>query len=226
MSDALTPETPDTPATVPQGSLASDPAVDGGSAGGAAVVPVERFNGLMSTYNREKAEAQTNIEALQAELEAVRAEMNKETNSVPDDDVKQEVAALRELLLEERRENTLTKALEEYPSAKPFADLIVGGTPEDIREAARLIHERVALLTDGQPTHEGGAPTEGAPVTEEGSAPVTPVTPPAPEAGGIVSVSGDVTSADRKREAIEKKDFMGFLDAAWDEQSLGTAAVG
>lgn len=35
------------------------------------------------------------------------------------------------------------KALEEFPAARPFADLIVGDTDEDFRAMVKVVHERV-----------------------------------------------------------------------------------
>lgn len=98
---------------------------------------------------------------------------------------------------------THDEILNEYPEAKPFADLIVADTQEDLREMAKLISERVQAHR-----HARAAAS------------------PEPPAGAI---DGDhrprnPASAETKplsvAEAIKKRDWGAYLAAKHVEQGL------
>lgn len=226
MSDALTPDAPNEGAAV-QEAPAPEVEVESGSAGEAPpnVVPADRFNGLMSKYQSEKSEWDQRFSAMEAELNSLRAK-DQETQEVPNEDVaelKAQVAGLTELLLNERSEAAREKVLDKYPDAKPFADLIVGGTPEEMEQVASALHDRMQLLKGKLPATEttDTETTETAPAGEVEGAPVVE----APEHSGAVTATGQETLVEAKNQAIANRDFEGFLAAASALQEASMAQV-
>ena len=231
MSDALTPESPATdPAAVSVETTVpgDEAAVEGGSAGGEGdpkVVPAERFNGLMSKLHQVQQEAEQREQALQAELETLRADSNKETQPVADDTeaLRAELAETRKAVRELALDRARAQVLDEFPAAAPLADLIVGDSVEELREVASTIAERLSGFQPA-PTPEGEPETPAAP---EAEAEVSAETPPAPEppvVGGAVSVSGDSSFAERKAAALEAGDLQALMDIKFEEQSQGQVA--
>jgi hypothetical protein len=228
MSDALTPEAQAEGEAVAEAAPESEVSAEGVSAGGeeTKVVPAERFNGLQSRYQSDKAEWERRIAAAEAELEALRAEP-KETEPVSDDvaELKQTVESLAEMLMKERQESAVDKALKEFPDAAPFADMLVGHTPEEVREAARMVSERVALVKGPGSTETSETTTEESTTAATTGGEVT-TTEAAPETGGAAVVAGTEAIADVKAEALKNKDFTAFFNAAVAEQQAASQLVG
>lgn len=185
--------------------------VDAGS-GSDRVVPVERFNGLMSSFNKLQSEKAV----LERQLSELRSGLNtkpeEEKPVVPDnDDIRNELSQLRELLLEERMKNVRRSVLDEYPDAKPFADLIVADTEEDLRQMAKLISDRVKGVS---PTPQVEVPVE--PTATETVEP-EPVQPEAPVVGGGAAYDGESVVEDRVADAIRRRSFSDFLAARFEQ---------
>lgn len=195
----------------------SESEVDGTSVGKSKpdMVEASRFNGLMSALNKEKAE--------KAALEAELANLQRGTNTVTDDNVAlEEIRNLRAELAAERLENAKAKVLEEFPQAKLFADLIMGDSPQELREVAKVLAERVALIT---PTQTAGAETEkvveGTPVSDSTSTSTEEHREVAPTgASGGGSVDDEVGAGERVSEAIAKGDWSAYLSAKFEAQQM------
>ena len=104
---------------------------------------------------------------------------------------------------------------EEYPEAKPFADLIVADTPDGVREMARTISERMRSLR-GQAAESAPAPAPaqeeperwpGAPLDHSWKGPRQPREPKDP---GRYAERPD---PERVARAIKNRDFAAFLRA-------------
>lgn len=222
MSDALTPDALGEEAAVAETAPAPLPAVESDSAGGVNSVPAERFNGLMSTYQREKSQWENDLAAMKSELESLRD--NKENSSVSEtNDLHEELSELRSLvgrLVQTNVKSERDQVLDKYPEAKPFADLILGETAEEIEQVASAIAERVKLLGDVAPvaTDETVEPQTAAEV----SAPATtaPPAPVAPEQGGAAAATGAVAVETKKQEALANKDFNAFIEAQFELQQM------
>jgi len=205
---------------------ASEGAVEEGS-GHEDVVPAARFNGLMGAYQKLKNEQDARIAALQAELDAVRTQQPKEETPVVSDasTTAAEVAALKEMLLQERLDAAKARALQEHPEAAPFADLIVANSPEEVRDLAKTIADRVKSAfaasapapASGEPAPQGEpAPaTPAAPADASSEAPA-PAAPAAPVVGGAATVPGDLNPNERLKQAIANRDFAGYLQAKFE----------
>lgn len=232
------------PETAPAGDdSAVEPSVEGEAPDGASEVgdgnsevpdgfiEKARFNGLMGRFNQEqsaKQKLEAELDELRTELESLRVEASKETQSVSDEDLKSEVAALRDLLLEERREAARNRALEKYPEAKAFADLIVGNSPEDFEDMAREVSERIRGLApsadagtgdSGEASDESGTGGEAAgdstTNSDEGGSTEPPV------AGGAATFTGAGTVQDRVAEAVKAGDFGALLRAKLEGVEAG-----
>lgn len=128
------------------------------------------------------------------------------------------------MLMQERLENARSRVLDEFPEAKPFADLIIAETPEDMREMARLIAERAkaagfggspAPVTSQDDTEATSTPDASA----SGEAP-TQEAPEPPVVGGGTTFSGEASADERVKDAIKAGDFKGFLAAKWEQKAL------
>lgn len=215
MSDTLTDAAPVEPTAVaPVGEPApvTNSEVDEGS--GDRNVPVERFNGLMSSFNRlqsEKADLEKQLSELRSNLET---KPTQETPAPVSDDTSAQIRELRDMLVEERLKSARRDVLDEFPEAKPFADLIVADSPDDLRSMARLIAERVKGIAPG--------PAPVATDVVENTEVTTPVveTQPVvevPVAGGNTLVEGNPNSEDRVVEAIKNRSFSDYLTAKWEQ---------
>ena len=180
----------------------------------APVVPAARFNGLMGKFNQ----TQNELTQVRAELESLRASQTESSQPVTAETgdievLKSQVSTLTTLLMEERVDSARRKALDEFPGAKPLADLITSDDPTQIREVARLIHERLGGIgTEGagkEPVVEGAAGE--APASAEGTAPVA--APAAPVVGGGVAFSGDSAMTERVVDAVKNRDFGAYIRA-------------
>lgn len=196
-----------------------------GSSEDPKVVPAERFNGLMRTFNQTQSElneTRTRLAKLEARLNEQQTSKEPEAPVSDTSSLEARIEQLTEMLTTERRGNALKDALDEYPEAKPFADLIVADTPEDVREMARLIAERAKAANPGttQTTEEVTEETE--PAGEETTVAETEAesTEP-PVAGGGAAFSTEASTDDRVVDAIKKGDFASFVNAKWEKTSLG-----
>lgn len=178
-----------------------------------------RFDGLMGRFHREQAEKQRleqELREARERLESLHAQANtSEETPVADEALAQEVAALKQMLMEERLESRRANVLEKYPEAKPFADLIVGDTPEDFEAMAREVAERVRSATGGPaPTAEAPSDTATDVTPPSDAAPEAPAAPAAPPVtGGAAAFDGGSAVQDRVRQAIDARDFGAYLRA-------------
>lgn len=225
MSDALTPDALGEEAAVATTTPAVPAAVESESAGGVNTVPAERFNGLMSTYQREKSQWENDLASMKTELESLRD--NKENSSVSEtNDLQEQVSQLTDLvgrLVQTNVKSERDQVLDRYPEAKPFADLILGESAEEIEQVASAIAERVKLLNPVA-TPEVAAGEEAAPTGVEAPAgdatPEAPAAPVAPEVAGSAGVTGAVAVQTKKQAALDAGDFSGFLEAQFELQQM------
>lgn len=229
MSDTLTAAAPaQSEAVAPVGEPAPTPSseVDGGSGDG--TIPVARFNGLMSSFNKaqaEKADLERQITELRSALET---KPTQEKPTPVSDDTSAQIRELRDMLMEERLKSARREVLDEYPDAKPFADLIVADTQEDLREMAKLISDRLKGVTAPAATTEVTTETEAP--AEQVTAPVAAAAPvvEAPVTAAGVAVEGQPNVEDRVVDAIKKRSFGDYLAAKWESMGpdqLEEAAV-
>lgn len=217
-TDALSPEAAAPPEG--DGAPAEGVTVDSGSAGQADTVPAERFNGLMAAFQKQKDEDAAKIAAYEAEL----ASRNKQETEEP---VVTDTTGVAELTAEVNRLTQLVQGLAvkddfkaardtvatEYPEVAPFADLVVGETPEEILDVARTIAERIRLAGDGAvpaPAADDPAPA-GDPAPAAGNEPSAPVTP------GAAVADGTDTLEAAKQTALESGDWFAYAKALGDQ---------
>lgn len=220
-ADAHT-ETPAAPSVEDPAPVSGSAVAEDSVGSGEAVVPADRFNGLMSKFNQTQSELnQTRAQLAELEARLNGSEQQQEyTPPVSDNSaLEAQVNELRELLVQERIENARAQALKDYPEAAPFADLIVADTPNDVREMARLIAER-AKTANPSPT-----PVTEAEGGEQEPAPVAEATTPAPSeeppvAGGGAAFSSEASAEDRVVTAIQKGSFSDFINAKWERQAM------
>lgn len=212
MSEALTPEAPELDSEVPavaDQAPEDSTAVESGSAGATAdTVEASRFNGLMSAHQKALAELATE-RTQRAALEA-RLTQQEETPQVTDsnDALAAQVESLRNELQTERLAGVKARVLEQYPEAKPLADLIVGSTPEEIESVAAAIAERLQAIV---------APPAEVVTTDEGVTPPEPVIT-APVVHAPVVVGGTAPPAipgqeERVAAALQEKSWDKFWAA-------------
>lgn len=214
------------PAPVSEDEVAEDSVGSDGK-----VIPVDRFNGLMSKFNQTQSELEATRTRL-AELEA-RLTSNEQRQEEPppvsdteNSTLQAQVETLTQMLVQERMEGARRQALEEYPEAAPFADLIVADTPDDVREMARLIAERARTANPASTsTEEGGeeetetSDTTEATGSETGAATEGSEEPPV--AGGGAAFSSEASAEDRINDAVQKGSFADFINAKWEKQLVG-----
>lgn len=229
MSEPLTEAAPASPGdATPVGDTSTPPAseVVGGSGPGEAVVPAERFNGLMSTYNRTQAQ----LAEREAELAALRAQLASPQNGTQEtqpvtaatEGATVEVAELRAQLAEvqgqlaqvsqhfaeQNKDQLFRNLVQEFPDVEPFADLIVANSPDEARALAQEISERVQAVK-GQPTPPASEPEP------QGQAPAPQAQEPPAGAGGVAYVNE--APATSRAEAIKAGDFAAWMKAAATE---------
>lgn len=223
MSDLLTETAPEEASAAPDpvGSMEApeaDEAVVEASGGDGKSIPVERFNGLMSKFNKTQAELRQEQEAralLEHRIQELESQQFNQPHTEADvsdpadiAELKEQVSALNQMLLQAQLENAKAKVFEEFPEAKPFADLISASDEESLRALAKDIAERTrGIVPAGKPAESGAS--EQAEVVEE-----PPVNPDVPVAGsGPGLVSQPVGNQEKVAEAIKKRDFLAFLAA-------------
>lgn len=217
MSDLLTDAAPSTEEpTAPVGESGDAPSgevVGGSSADPEGFVPKERFDGLMSSFNKAQADAKAKAEevsALEARIAQMEAQLTKpnQENEVTDSAdtiarLESQIAQLTELV-----SGVATRGIEaemeavwsEFPDAAPFKDLFVADNPNDLREVVSTFSERL----------KGVAPAPAGDTTEPPAAQES--TPPA-GGGGVAVPSQDLTPTVELQEAIAKRDVAGYLAA-------------
>ena len=218
MSDTLTDAAPAENEAVPPVGVEAPVVtseVDAGSGDG-RFVPVERFNGLMSSFNR----AQTQVSALERQLSELRSELNtkpaQEEPKQVSDEISTRLQRLEELLVEERMKNVRHSVLDDYPEVKPFADLIVADTEEDLRQMAKLLSERVKGLVPAPTNTEVTEPEPTTQVTE----PAVPAVEEPPVVGGGTAYVGGAAVEDKVTDAIRRRSFKDFLAARWEQMDI------
>lgn len=229
MATELTSDAPgDGAAATPKGSApASTPEVDDGSTDSPAVVPVERFNGLMSTMNRKVTELEAQIETLSrpaTEAPQPQAQVTgQEPYSQSDDPSYDAVVALQQQVAEmQLREDRRDVLAELDPEVGRLVGDLLMGDKEQMREVAATVSARLAAsspATADQP--EGQEAT--APAVADSTEKVDPAPPPTPPAGGGSVISVDQNPNDRVHEIALSAAAKGGGDA--DDWSAILAAI-
>lgn len=120
----------------------------------AGYVSEDRFNGLMSLFNKQ----QEQIKALQATPAPASQPAPAAPAAPQQDDLRQTVEEIRYELLQAKMDAARAEALRAFPEVAPFADLLQAETPQDIVELAQELSNRLKPATTST--------TETAPETE------------------------------------------------------------
>lgn len=213
-------EAPEVPAAVEASSGSGD----------GKTIPVERFNGLMSTFNKAQAELER-VKRERLDLEDRLREFEARINDTDDDRedpvANDEVARLNEqvqmltnMLVSKEVQGAKESLVKEFPDIAPFADLIDGNDPAAMRALAEQLNERVQVFkaVNGEPP--------ATPSSEEAppAAPEAQEQPPTQEPPVFGGGSGQVPPGgsdiqDRINEAIKNRDLGAFMQAK-TEQAL------
>lgn len=229
MSEALAPDAPgsDSAASSVEDNAPGDgTAVADGSAGATTeMVEASRFNGLMSAHQKALSDleaARTAQAALEARLTQQETTQVTEAN---DSALAAEVAQLRRELQAERLESVKARVLEQYPEAKPLADLIVGDTPEQIESVAAQIAQRLqAAAGTTSAVDEAAVAAAAAQATEaEEAAAVAAAANTAPVVVGGTTPPASAGQEERVAAALAKGSWAEFW-AARTESDVSTLA--
>jgi hypothetical protein len=203
--------------------------------GSGEFVDKARFDGLMGRFNRAQNEVErerqraASLEARLAELEAQgQSQPAQETQEVSDPALVEQVQLLTGLLLKERTENARKQVLDDYPELKPFEDLLVADSPEDLREIADVFSARLKQVTgtpEATPAGEPAPAPEATAPPAEAPAPEAPAAPVAPVAAGGQTVDPSAPLTERIQEAVQNKDFGAFLKASRERALLEAEGV-
>jgi len=116
-------------------------------------VPAERFNGLMSKFNKTQGELDAErqyrlqLEERLNQIEAANIDINPKENTVTDvTNLQSQVEMLTNLLAKQQVESVRRDVLTEFPDIAPFVDLIEAPDPESFRSLASTLNERVQVL--------------------------------------------------------------------------------
>lgn len=216
--DAPAQESAVTSVEVPAPETAAAVASD--SAGDGKTIPVERFNGLMSTYQRAQAELEAE-RARRTQLEAQLASKQETPNVADNEELLQEVRDLKRALAQRDLKDVRREVLKDYPEAKPFADLIIGESEEDLRTVARTIAERMRTIRTQETSNEVNddepvvEPTNSAADVDDSEPPVI--------AGGS-SIDATHNPDERVADAIKSGSLTAYLKAK--RESLGAGISG
>lgn len=211
-SDDSAANTPDEPDAAPSASVSS-----------ADVIPKERFNGLQSKYQSEKAAWDAERKEMLNQLET-RQQAEQETPDVSEanEELAAQVKALSKELARQSGANARRDAITKFPGAAPLADLIVGDTPEEIEAVASMLQDRLAALVPASgtadDTDDGASGDSETDATAPGGA--ASGSPTAPTHGGGASFDSNSAVGDRITAAVEARDFSGFLAAATERAAL------
>jgi hypothetical protein len=209
--------------------------VVGGSGPGEGVVPAERFNGLMSSFNRTQAQ----LAEREAELQALRAQLAQPPVNEPQEnqpvtaateaptaevaelraqlaEVQGQLAQVSQHFAEQNRDRMFQTLVQEFPEVAPFADLIVADTPDQARALAQEISERVQQVK-GQTQSSTTEPASEPAAQEQNPAPQAQAAPTG--AGGVAFASE--APATSRAEAIKAGDFAAWMKAAAQEAIAG-----
>lgn len=223
MSQTLTTPAPgENEAVAPEAAPSPAPEVAGGSTDSTEVVPAERFNGLMSSFNRLQSESEARIAALEAEANSLR-----ETRETPE--VTEQISDPQIATLVEQNQALITRLaakdaaevkraiLEKYPEAKLFEDMLIGDDPEALEAVAATIAARLKPAEVPDPTVATGPP-----VAPEAA----PVTPSAPAGGTVAPSAADVTTtADQLVDTIAARGGRGASPDEWAQYLALKAAA-
>ena len=222
MSEPLTEAAPDAVAEAFEAPAPVEAVVDDSGSGENKIVPAERFNGLMSKFNKTNEELaierqyRMELESRLQEFEADNDDARFEETSMTDvGNLQSQVELLTQMLSQQQVNSTRKDILTEFPDIAPFVDLIEAPDPESFRGVAQTLNERVQVIKAAG--NGGGVETpvqefvaESAPIAETAVAPQ----PDAPVFGGgsgaLAPASG---SGDRVAEAIRNRDFGAFMRA-------------
>lgn len=221
MSEPLTEATPELFEAAPEVPDSGEAVVDDSGSGESKVVPAERFNGLMSKFNKTneelaaERESRMLLEARLQEFEALNNDNNwpKETDMADVSALQSQVELLTQMLAQQQVTGVKNEVLSEFPDIAPFIDLIEASDADSFRNLASTLNERVQIIkTAGNAAGDTGGEDFGAGVPNG-----APVAPPAVEVPVFGGGSGAVTSSegtpDRIAEAIRNKDFGAFMRA-------------
>jgi hypothetical protein len=180
----------------------------------------------MGRFNRTQNELQ---EARRQLEERVASPTIEETPSVVDTALTEQVSVLTNLLLEERNANARTKVLQDFPHLKVFEDLLVADTPEELREVAGILSDRLKQVgvgsTDTAATDTTTTETPADQAIVETASGEPPASTEAPVTGGGQTFSTDAAISDRLVEAVKNKDFGSFLKASREKAVLDAEGV-
>lgn len=218
--------------TAPSEDLAAEApisagAVESDSGGGSdKQVPAERFNGLMSKFNKTQEELDAErqyrlqLEERLNQIEAASIDINPKENAVTDvTNLQSQVEMLTNMLARQQVESTRRDVLNEFPDIAPFVDLIEAPDPESFRSLAATLNERVQVLkvsngaTDVTPNDiiEAVDPVGAVSAAPEVEVPVF--------GGGSGAMAPAEGSQDRIAEAIKNRDFGAFMRAKTEQAS-------
>lgn len=186
-------------------------------------IPENRFNGLMGRFHQEQeraSRAEAQVSELQARIEALEQASRPGNDSTPatqeqsnvtdtnggDREViqslQQQVEMLTGLLLQDHRSKTAETVFQEYPEAKPFEDLIRADDPEEFRQVAADIAQRIRGFA---PPAQGG---------EGGSTDTTPVDSDPPAGAGAVPFEESKPEPSAElQDAIARRDWTAAIAA-------------
>jgi hypothetical protein len=193
------------------------PVVEASGQEGEKLIPAARFNGLMSKFNQTQDELTAEREAreaLELRLHALETTQFNEPQAEVDvsevAELQEQVAALGQMLMEERLEAAKAKALAEFPEAAAFSDLIQASDPREYRAMAEEIASRIKGSVA-----EGSEPPPATPVTSSTPVepPVNPDIPVGSGGPGFVSEAPAGTAEDAYQEALKKRDFHALIKA-------------
>lgn len=199
--------------------------------GGEKFIPTERFNGLMSKFNKTNEELASErqhtrvLESRLQELEALNIDvsLSKEPNMTDVSNLQTQVEMLTKMLAQQQVANVRNEVLSEYPDIAPFVDLIEAPDPESFKNLAQTLNERVQILkiagNEGltPPIQEFNESTiQENPVVDSTPSPVQEVPVYGGGSGSMAPAEG---SEDRISEAIKNRDFGAFMRAKTEQTS-------
>lgn len=189
-------------------------------------VPAERFNGLMSKFNKtqEQLDAERQyrmqLEDRLNQIEAASIDINPKENAVTDvTNLQSQVEMLTNMLARQQVESTRRDVLNEFPDIAPFVDLIEAPDPESFRSLASTLNERVQVIkvSNGATNVTPNDIIEAVdPVGTVSAAPEVEVPVFGGGSGAMAPAEG---SQDRIAEAIKNRDFGAFMRAKTEQSS-------
>lgn len=227
LSELLTdsaPDSEDAAYEVPSEGLAVE---EGSGVSEAKVVAAERFNGLMSKFNKTQTELDSErqyrieLETRLQDLEARTNDIKTEEHSMTDvSGLQSQVEMLTQMLAHQQVESVRKDVLTQYPDIEPFIDLIEAPDVDAFRGLANTLNERIQIMKNvnaGVVVSPYEESVEQAPVAIE---PVqTPIVEPPIFGGGSGAMAPAEGSEDRISEAIKNRDFGAFMRAKTEQTS-------